>query len=289
MAGQGPHQRPVAALGPQIGVHRPDRALDGGLGADPHEVGGQPGRGLHRLALVGAVGRLPHEDHVHVGDVIELVAAALAHRDDGEAALGRVGGGGAAGDGERRAQGGGGEVGQFGGGLRDIGRPAHVTGRDGEQTAPVGDPQRHRVGRVGETPLELLDARVQVRRLVRGQGPPVARVPGQVVAERLGRAQHPEQPVAQRLRADQGVEQDPAVGRFLSLHQPYEAAQRQVGVGDGAERFQEHRVGPYGCHVGEFEEPLGLAGVGEAVPQQSGERTASAPRHRHPAVSCRAY
>ncbi|GAA4958344.1 hypothetical protein GCM10023238_26400 [Streptomyces heliomycini] len=53
VGGEGAHERPVAALGAQIGVDGPDGALDGGLGADPHQVRGEPGRGTQRLVLVG--------------------------------------------------------------------------------------------------------------------------------------------------------------------------------------------------------------------------------------------
>ena len=288
MAGQGAHERPVAALGAQVGVDRPDHALDGGLRADPHEVRGEPGRGLQGLALVRPVGGLRHEDHVDVGDVVEFVSPALAHGDHRESALGGVGGRGGAGDGERGAQRGGGEVGQFGGGLRHVGRAAHVTGRYGEQAAPVGDPQRHGVDGLGEAPFELGDTGMQVRRLVGDQGVPVPGVAGQVVAERLGGAEHPEQPVPQRLRRDQGVQERLPLAGVLCLgrrHDPDEPGEGQIGVGGGAEGVQEHRIGPYGRQLGGLQEALGGRGIGEAMPQQSCEGTAPAPRHRHLAAS----
>ena len=86
VAGQGADQRALAALGAQVGVDRPDRALAGVVGADPHQVRGELGRGAQRGPVVGGLPRLQHgglvdEDHVDVGDVVELVAAALAHRD----------------------------------------------------------------------------------------------------------------------------------------------------------------------------------------------------------------
>ncbi len=280
---EGAHERSVAALGAQVGVDLPDGALDGGLGADPHHVGGQPGGGLHGLGLVRPVPRLRDEDHIDVGDVVQLAPAALAHRDDGEPAPRGVLGGGRTGDGEGGAQGGGGEVGQLRGGLFDAGGPADVPGGKGEQAPAVGDAQRVRVGGLGEAALELGDARVQVDRLVGDERLPVAGVPGQVVAQRLGRAEDPEEPVAQGLGGDEGVQQHLPVALLLRLHDPDEAAQGQVRVGGGPERLQQHRIGPYGGERVQVEELLGGGRVGESVPQQSGERTASAPRRgRHP-------
>ncbi len=166
VAGEGADQGAVPALGAEVGVDGPDGTLDGGLGADAHHVRGEPGGGPEGLGLVGALDGLADEDDVHVGDVVQLVAAALAHRDDGEPAQCRVLGGGGPGDGEGGAQGRGGEVGELGGGLGDVGGAAHVTGGDGQQTAAVGDTQGDRVGRVGQAAFELLHPGVQVTRLV---------------------------------------------------------------------------------------------------------------------------
>ena len=92
MAGDGAHERPGLALGTQCGVDRPDRALTGVVGADPDHVAGQLGGRLESGVLVIRVslGRRPGEDHVDVGDVVELVSPALAHRDHREA--GQAGG-----------------------------------------------------------------------------------------------------------------------------------------------------------------------------------------------------
>lgn len=248
---------------------------------------GQPGGGLHGRALLGAVDRFRDEDDVDVGDVVQLVPTALAHRDDGEPALRGVGGCGRTGDGERRPQGRGGQIGQFGGGLGDVGRPAHVAGRYGQQAAAVGDAQRVGVVRPGEALLEFGHARVEVGGLVRDEGLPVAGVAGEVVAERLGRTEHPEQPVPQGLGGDEGVQQDLPLVRLLGLHQPGEPVQGQIGVCGGAERFEQHRVGAYRRQLGQVEQPLGGGGIGEAVPQQSGERAAPAPRHRRHSVLSR--
>ena len=48
VAGEGAGQRPGLALGAQRRVDRPDRALAGVLGADPHQVAGQLGGGPER-------------------------------------------------------------------------------------------------------------------------------------------------------------------------------------------------------------------------------------------------
>src|SRR5690606_33675265 len=146
VGGEGAHEGAVAALGPQVGVDGPDGALDGALRADPHHVRGEPGRGPQRLVLVGALHGLADDDDVDVRDVVQLVSPALAERDHREPAQGGVLGCGVPGQPEGGAQGGGGEVGELGGGLGDVDGPADVAGGDGEQAAPVGDPQGHRVG-----------------------------------------------------------------------------------------------------------------------------------------------
>ncbi len=294
VAGEGPHQRTVSALGPEVGVNRPDGPLDRRLGTDPHQVRGQPGRGAQGLGLVGLLGGLRHEDDVHVGDVVELMAAALAHRDDREPAQRVVLGRGGPREAEGGAQGGGGEVGELGGGLGDAGGTAHVPGGDGQQAAPVGDAQGDGVVRLREAGLELLHARVQVVRLVHDERLPVLRVPGEVVGEGGGGAEHPEQPVAQRLGRDQRVEQFPARARVrLRLQQPDEPEEREIRVGGRAQRVQQHRVVAQRHELGTVQEPLGGGGVGEPVPQQPCEGTAPAPRRRRhsgpPSVSPRSF
>ncbi len=155
-------------------------------------VRGERGRGPHRpWPRRPPLRGFTHENDVHVGDVVQLVSPALAHRDHREPAQRRVLGRGGLGEGEGRAQRGGGEVGQLGGGLGDVDGAAHVAGGDGQQAAPVGDAQRDGVGRLGEAALELRHPAVQVPRLVGDQGLPVAGVPGEVVGERLGGAEHP--------------------------------------------------------------------------------------------------
>ena len=83
------HQRAVLAFGPQTAVDLPERrfgdAHDYGL-ADALQRGGHLGADAGERHAVGAVGRLDHVDQVHVGNVVELLRAQLAHADDGEAA-----------------------------------------------------------------------------------------------------------------------------------------------------------------------------------------------------------
>ncbi len=282
MGGEGTDEGAVAALGAEVGVDGPDGALDGGLGADPHQVGGEAGGGLEGLGLVGAVRRVADEDDVDVGDVIQLVAAALAHGDDGEAALRRVLGGGGARDAQGRAEGGGGQVGELGGGLGDVDGAADVAGGDGEQAAAVGDAQRDGVVRLGQALLELGEAGVQVGGLVGDEGVPVAGVAGEVVGEGLGGAEHAEEAVAQGFGADEGVEEDGALLGGLRLGEAGEAAEGEVGVGGGAEGVEEGRVGAYGGQLVGLQQPGGGRGVGEAAAQQPHEGTAPASRGGHP-------
>lgn len=181
----------------------------------------------------------------------------------------RVVGRGGPGDGERGTQGRGGQVGELGGGLREVGGAAHVARGDGEQAAAVGDAQGDGVVGVGESRLELRDAGVQVLRLVGDEGLPVPGVPGEVVAECLGGAEDTEEPVPQRLGRDQGVEELPPGGvAVLRLDEPDESEEGEVGIGGRAEGVQEDRVDSYGREFGSLQQTLGRRGIGETVPQQ---------------------
>ena len=95
MTGEGPAEHAGPALRSECGIDRPDRALRGVCRADLHQLGRQACGDLRRrgsVVLVGlrSVGGLVDEDHVDVRDVVELVAAALAHRDHGEPDLSRL-------------------------------------------------------------------------------------------------------------------------------------------------------------------------------------------------------
>ncbi len=142
VAGEGAGQRAGLALGPQCRVDRPDGALAGLLRADPHEVAGELGGDLEGDVGVDAVRRLVHEDHVDVGDVVELVAAALAHRDHGQPDLLRAFSDPLPGDGERGVEGAGGQVGELGGRVVDPEVVGQVARGQAEQEPAVLDPQR---------------------------------------------------------------------------------------------------------------------------------------------------
>ena len=101
---QGAAEGAVLALGAQVGVHLPEAGLGGGGLDDAADASGELG-GEHRgTGAVDGVGRLPvgpvrtglpgglrvgveelvDEDHVDVGDVVQLPGAALAHADHGQ-------------------------------------------------------------------------------------------------------------------------------------------------------------------------------------------------------------
>ncbi len=99
---------------------------------------------------------------------------------------------------------------------------------------------------------------------------PVARVPGEVVGEGGGGTEDAEQPVAQRLGRDQGVEEFPLGDvTVLRLYELARAEQCEIGIGGGAERVEEHRIGPYGLELRAVQEPLGGRRIGEAVSYSS--------------------
>ncbi len=95
-----------------------------------------------RLVALPRLGRRVREDHVDVGDVVELVAAALAHRDHREPGQAGVRADPLPGDRQRRLQGPGREVGQLGGGVVDAEVVGQVAGGEPQQPAPVLHAQR---------------------------------------------------------------------------------------------------------------------------------------------------
>ena len=152
--------------------------------------------------------RLGHEDHVHVADVVELVAAALAHRDDRQPGRGRRRADPLPGHGQRGVEGAGSEVGELGGGVVDGEVVGEVAGGQAQQQAAVLHPQRvdrrgvgqgrrSGVGSSGSAPT----ARSRPARTAYAAGPgraegrvgelaPVLGVPDEVVAQRLAGAEH---------------------------------------------------------------------------------------------------
>src|SRR5204862_3257411 len=120
------------------------------------------------------------EDHVDVADVVQLPAAALAHRDDRQP--GGVRGELAGGDGQGGAEGVVGETGQQRHHVLDVAAAGQVVGGDGEQGAAVGELERGD----GGVRADPQDRVVQVR--------PLPRRGGQVVTERGRGAQDRRQP-----------------------------------------------------------------------------------------------
>ncbi len=74
---EGADQRAVLALGAQVGIHLPQRRLDGQFLDAAHGVLGEPGRHPHGLVVA-----LGDEDDVHVAEVVQFAGARLAHADD---------------------------------------------------------------------------------------------------------------------------------------------------------------------------------------------------------------
>ena len=149
MAGQRADELAGASLRPQVRVDLPDRAGLGVRRADPGQLGGHPGRGGDRRVVgeqrlpVGVQRRLGHEQDVDVGDVVELLGAALAQPDHRQPGLQRVLPDLGAADGQGGLERGVGQVGELVGDLRhrlDRLRCAQVAGRD---------PQDHARGRPG--------------------------------------------------------------------------------------------------------------------------------------------
>ena len=184
--GDGPHQRAAATLRAQRGVDRP-----GHEAADLHQAGGQGAAGPHGGLDVDALGGLGDEDHVDVADIVELAAAALAHRDDGQAAgraaLLRLG------DGERGPQGGVGELRQAAHGDLDVGGRGQVGGHDPDELPAVAAAQqrdrRDVAGAVAGGALVLLADQLA----------PLVGVGDEQVAEGRGDAEDADQAAAQGL------------------------------------------------------------------------------------------
>ena len=294
VAGERPDEGAGLALGAQVGIDRPDHALRRLHRAGPHQRRGEPGRGGDGPLLVAALHRLSDEDDVHVADVVQLAAAALAHRDDGEPGRLGVRRQLRPGDGQGGVQGGPGQVRQL---PRHVGQPrpaGQVPRRGRQQRPPVGDPQRVQRGRLGRPGHRLVRARVgpdgheQVgpqrrglgaapRPVVADQDPPVPRVAGQVVGKR-------------RTRAQDGDQRGPEVGVVLhrppqlqpldvvrGLGQPDQTEEREVGVRSCGEVLEEDVQVGDGAQCGQRQQALDALHVGEPQPGQP-----SAGRHRPP-------
>src|SRR5690606_3293802 len=82
---EGTHERPVLALWSQVRVYLPQRRLVAEAVGAAHGLHGQGRSDLDRPVRGEVVGRLNHEHHVNVTDVVELAGSGLSHADDREA------------------------------------------------------------------------------------------------------------------------------------------------------------------------------------------------------------
>ena len=307
VAGQGPHQRAVAPLGPQVGVHGEQRALRGALRTHLDQPGGELGRGAQRRRLSPALagpGGLRDEDHVHVAGVVQLPGAALAHGDHrqpaGRGPRWQVRPGDRQGRRQRRRR----QVGQLGGDLVEGRLPGKVSRRQRQQPPPVRDPQRgHRIGArlagprraasgLGRDRLRVLGAGTDRGQQLgpdlgrfRGgkvvltcQDPPVLRMPGQVISQRRAGPEHRRQPGTQPGAATQRPDQ------FLVAGHPRQRGQRQIGIRCGGQRVDQPVARLAGIH-GEIpgEQEFRPGRVGETQPGQPCGSGGPA-RHAHPST-----
>ena len=204
-----------------------------------------------------SVGGLVHEDHVHVGDVVELVAAALAHRDHRQPRLRSSLAHALPGDGERGVEGACRQVGELGGRVVDPEVVGQVPRSQAEQEPAVLDPQRVDglgvgLGRGRRVVTRLCPDRAQqalphgVRRRPGrahrrvGELAPLLRMAAEVVGERLAGAEHREQPHGGALVVDERPEH--RFGVVLGVRQVDQPVEREVGIRrPGDQRHQRFR------------------------------------------------
>ena len=261
VAGQGTHERALAAFGPQVRVDGEDAALGGGPGADPDQARGQAAGGGQRRGLVPGArprsgpGRLGDEDHVDVAGVVQLARAAFAHGHHRQPARRGPRGQLGAGHGQRRLQDRAGDVSQLLDHLLHADHRGRVACGQVQQAAPVRRGQRrdrlvgfaagYRLGQPRVGPDRLQHLLAQLGRPgaadVAAQDLGVFGVPGQVVGQAGADAQDGSQPVAELGFVAQGLAQAGRVGR--GAEQPGQPGQGQVGIGRAGQRGQQ-RVRP---------------------------------------------
>jgi hypothetical protein len=233
------------------------------------------------------------EHDVDVARVVELLTAALAHRDHGEPARRGVGGQPRPGDRERGIEGARCEVGQFGGHVADFDGTRQVARGESQHSAPVGDPQR--VPRVGHGGHRFRSQEVGAHRgqhlgpqpgctrahraaFVRvAEQPPVLGMAHQVLTQRAAGTQHIEQPTAQPHVAVQLVDEVVAVDR--GLEQQRQTGQSRVGVRRCGQSREQAVVTSQPGQRRRVEQHGSLRRLGEA---NSCQLRRPAPRHSAP-------
>ena len=253
MARQRADQRPGSALRAKGGVDRPDRALGRVLGAHPHQRWSASSR---RRPSDARPRRCPghglgDEDDVDVADVVQLPAAALAHRDHRQPARRRVRRQPGPGHRQRGLQRRGSQVGELGGDDCDVEAAGQVAGRERQHAPTVRDAQRVERGPDARAPRPGVRAdRTQHRalssasvgaapRLEATQVGPVLGVAREMVAEgRRSAPQHGSQPVPQRHVVAQRGDQQRRRSGAASSRRP-EAAQGPSGSAAATERVQQ--------------------------------------------------
>ena len=285
VAAKGPRQRPVAALGTQVGVDLETGPLGGHRRQPAHDAPGHPlGRPGGRLRL-GPGDRFVAEQHVDVGHVVELGPAELAHAEHGQAHRRRVVAGLAGRHRQGGLQAGVGQVGQLGRGLLDRDPAGQVAHGHPQQLAALEPPQPvpggRRVGVGGDHRDRLGD------QLGPGPGggepPPVGQPVG---LGGVGGQPRPQRPAGRDQGDEAAPEPEPAP------QQGGEAGRVGMGGGDRGQGPGRELGGGAGGDVGPQPVPAGGGGrrprpeplqVGrgrlrllEAEPGQSGERHGAA-------------
>ena len=207
-----------------------------------------------------------HEDHVHVGDVVQLAAAALAHRHHGQPGLGGALRQLGHGDLVRGGQGRVGQRGERGHGLLQAAPAGQVGRRDPQQRQPVRPPQRRDrrcpvAGRVeaalggrGEPVRRGRAAPASASGLATRWSPSADEAPSTAISRRRRpgsacRAASQPADAARRVRVAvlgparrrSTARPVPAGRGGARLHHPVQLAQRQVRVGGPGQRGRAAR------------------------------------------------
>ena len=237
----GADQLTAAALRPQPGVD-----LEEGRRGHPQHLARQPGG--------ECVGALTDEDDVDVADVVQFAGTAFAHRDDRQpgrrAVTAHVGLGHPQRGGQRGVR----QVRQLGAHHDErqhrfvLHRRGHVEpGQYQELVAVQGLQARHHRTGISRRLVDTLGER-RTQFVARGQFCLAAQqfprlgVDSQVIPQGQRRAEHGEQPSAQRAFGEQRGVQLVPVGVGV-LRQPDQGAQRGVGIGCARQRPQQVDVG----------------------------------------------